>query len=180
MKNKKETFLKNYSDVLDLFEDMQKNNNFKDFNNTIKMQDSHVLIFDSLYYLIENLDDIKTSREIIFSLLTFKDFLKLGRLVTLVYRALTLEVDLSQYTTSDFDKLIELNDRDILSQLAKSLYINDTVALKLIRENYQILKNLLENDVLSKNLKLSVFSYIKNLKEPKTLKDLLNIWNKNA
>lgn len=180
MKNKKETFLQDYTDMLNLFEDMQKNNNFKDFNNTIRIQDSHVLIFDSLYYLIANLDDIKTSREIIFSLLTFKGFLKLGRLVTLVYRALTLGVDLSQYTIDDFDKLIVLNDRDILSQLAKSPYINDAIALKLIRENYQILKNILENDVLSEDLKLSIFSYIKSLKEPKILKDLLNIWNKNA
>ncbi len=172
---KKSTLLKDYSDMLNLFEDMQKNHNFKDFDKTIRMQDSHVLVFDSLYYLIENIEDISSDGKIVADLLVFDKFLKSGRLVTLVFRALNLGSDLSGYEVEDFEKVIELGDRDILAFLAKSPYINDEVALKLIKENYQILKNLLENKVLSKELKSQIITFIKSLKEPKKLKKLLEV-----
>jgi len=142
---------------------------------TIKIQDSILNLFDTLYYVVNDMSNIKSNKNIILDMFVFKKFLSKYRLVTILLRAIELGANMEDFTLNDFMLLIDLKDKDINIALASSKYINDKIAKKLIIPIYKVLDNLLSNEILSNKLKKEVLIFLhkdENIKS-KTLQPLI-------
>lgn len=151
----------NYIGILESLDKFIKENDFQSKPLEIRTLDKTLLIFDTLYHLIENIKSIRTNTQVIKSLYYFEDYLPQGRLQSLIYKALSSGANLSKFDDIDFDKLVSFGDKDILIQLAKSEYINDDIARKLIKPIYLVLDYLLSNKEVSSVIKKEIFIFIK-------------------
>lgn len=173
MKDRRKEFEKTYNQIFDLLENMESKSRFKNFEETLRVEDGMLMVFNSLYYLIENLEEIETDKNIVFSLLEFENILSKGRLATLIHRALDMGVSIEDFDDATYDRLLSLNDKDIKIQLAKNQNISDSIARKLMDGVYQVLKNLLENKVLSHGVKEEIIDYISNNEKDVNMQKLL-------
>ncbi len=170
----KDNFLQTYKEILQAIYDLKREHVFNDFDKAIKVEDSLLQPYNTLYYLLYEIKDIQTDKTIISDLLEFKRFLNKYRVSTLIHLAISLGDDLSGLNKPTFQTLIKLEDKDILIQLAKSPYIDDVIASMLLTETYMVLKNLQENQTISKEFKeTKLKDYITNSKNAAILKSIV-------
>lgn len=167
--------LNDYKEILDFLENINNQNVLNPLHKTIKVQDSILNLFDTLYYIVSGVNDIKSNKNIILDMFVFKKFLSQYRLVTIILRAIELGASMQDFTLDDFMLLINLKDKDINIALASSKYIRDEIAQNLIMPIYKVLDNLLSNEVLSYKFKKEVLDFLckDENKKSKTLQPLI-------
>ncbi len=150
-----------YLQILRLIEGLNDKNIFKSFENTLRVQDGILNLFDSLYYLVGDNKDITSNKNIILDMFDFQNFLNTYRLTTIIQRAIELGATMQHFTFDDFMLLVGLGDKDINIVLASSKYINDEVARKIFKPIvYKVLDNLFLNDVLSIEFKKELLAFL--------------------
>ncbi len=167
MQNKKlKQCLKKHTTILEELERLREHHEFKSFDKNLRIEDSTVQPFSSVYHLLADIKNIQNDTSIISSIYRFKGLLSHYRISALVHRALTLGADIRHMQSEDFDKMLALNDKDIYLTLAQNHDLPKEAAYKLAnilkkKVTYPLFYHLFENPALDTTFKKDLVTICK-------------------